>query len=92
MDPSKKSTSRATVAATSKGKSAAAGGTGTVNPSILSDVHVKEVDGKLSPPAIMPKVGMNQPEVQHLTKGQLLQMLTNLQKQLKEQQHSLDGS
>jgi len=33
----------------------------------------------------MLEVGMNQPEAQHPTEGQSLQMLTNLQKQLEEE-------
>ena len=80
MAPSKKSTSKATVVVTSKGKSVAAGVTGVVHPPLLSDVHVKEVDDELFSPATMPEVGINQPETQRPTKGQLLQMFTDLQK------------
>ena len=57
MTHSKKSTSRATAAATSKDKLVVVGGTGAINPPTLSDVHVKKVDGEFSPPAIMPEIG-----------------------------------
>jgi len=65
---------KTTAAVTLKGKSVAIGGMRAVN--TLSDIHVKEVDREFSPPAIMPEVGVNHPEAQHPTKGQLLRMLT----------------
>ena len=57
MVPSKKRTSRATTAASSKDISVAIEVAGIINPPILLDVHIEEVDGELFPPAIMPKVG-----------------------------------
>jgi len=85
MAPSKKSTSRATAAVTSKGKSVAFKDTGAINPPTLSGVLIEDADLKFSHSAIIPEVGMNLPEVQYLTEGQLSQMFTNLQKQLEEQ-------
>jgi len=83
MYASKKSTSRATAVATSKGKSVAVVGTRAFNPPILSDVHVKEVNEELSLLAIMPKVGVNQLEATQLIEGQLLQIFSSLQEKIR---------
>ena len=73
-------------AATSKGKSTFAGGAGPTdthppNPDVLIE-DVRE--GQSSPPT-PPEAGTNGHETQLLAKGQLLQMLASLQRQLDEQ-------
>ena len=72
MTSPKKNASRAT---TVKGKSVAAGGTGTVYPPPHLDIPIKDSDKEHSFPATTPEVGANQLEMRLSAEGQLLQML-----------------
>ena len=83
MTSPRRSSSQATVAASSKDKSIATGGTGGANPPLPHlDVLIEDVrEVQLSSTASAEVVG-NGHGAQLSPEGQHLQMLTNLQKQL----------